>query len=96
MECLNEVFPVILYFLGSILLVVLIILVLKLMKTLKKMDTVIDDINAKSNKLNGVFDIVDNATDIISNVSDKMVGLIVNGISNLFSKKQKREDDEDE
>lgn len=96
MECINEIFPVILYFLGSILLIALIILVIKLIKTVKKVNDVVDDLNMKSRKLNGVFDFVDNATDALSLVSDKVVGTIVNMITGVFSKRKKKENDIDE
>ena len=62
MEALNEVFPVILYGLLIILVVVLIILVVKLIKTISKVDLVVDDVNLKVKKLDGVFNIVDNIT----------------------------------
>ena len=60
MEALNEIFPVILYGLLIILVVVLIILVVKLIKTISKVDLVVDDVNLKVKKLDGVFNIVDN------------------------------------
>ncbi|MEI3499017.1 MAG: hypothetical protein V8Q71_00630 [Bacilli bacterium] len=50
MECLNVVFPVILYTLGAILLIVLIILCLKVIGTLKKVDKVVDDVENKVGK----------------------------------------------
>lgn len=91
MECFNEVFPIILYSLGSILLIALIVLTIKVIKTINKVDKVVEDLNNKSRKLNGVFDIVDNATDALSLMSDKIVGFIVNGIAGLFSRKKKEE-----
>lgn len=97
MTCINEVFSVILYFLGSILLIVLIILAIKAIKTINKVNKVVDDIDNKSKKLNGVFDIVDTTADAISIFSDKIVDFIVNGLKGLFSKKKKiEEEDENE
>lgn len=93
MECVNEVFPVILYFLLSILLVVLIVLCVKVINTLTKVNKVVDDVNFKVNKLNGVFNIIDSTTDALSLASDKIVDFIVNGISNLFSKKNKNKEE---
>ena len=66
MECLNVVFPVILYTLGAILLIVLIILCLKVIGTLKKVDKVVDDVENKVGKLDGVFSIIDKSTDAVS------------------------------
>lgn len=92
---LNEVFPVILYLLGSILLVALIILVIKAIKTLAKVNNVVDDINNKSRKLDGLFDVIDNTTDMISDVSDKFVGFIANGFTALVNKVKSKKGDKD-
>lgn len=96
MECLNEVFPVILYFLSTILLVVLIILCVKAITTLTKVNKVVDDVNYKVNKLNGVFNIIDSTTDALALASDKVVSFVANGIGNLFSKKNKIKEEESE
>ena len=93
MECLNEVFPVILYFLLSILLVVLIILCVKAIGTLTKVNRVVDDVNVKVNKLNGVFNIIDTTTDALSLASDKIVNFVANGVNNLFTRKKKNKEE---
>lgn len=93
MECINEVFPVILYFLLSILLVVLIILCIKAISTLTKVNKVVDDVNFKVNKLNGVFNIIDSTTDALSLASDKIVNFVANGVNNLFSRKNKNKEE---
>ena len=49
------ILPIILYILGSILLVVLIILGIKLIITMNKIEKVVDDVNIKVNKLNNLF-----------------------------------------
>jgi len=96
MECVETIFPIILYILGSILLVALIVLVIKVIITLKKADKVIEDLEQKSSKLNGLFDMVDNTTDAISQISDKMINFAVNGISRLFSRKSGKGDNNEE
>ena len=97
MECLNEVFPVILYTLGAILLVVLIILSIKAITTLSKVNNVVDDLSAKSHKLDNLFDVIDNTTDMISDIGDKVVGLVVNGFTSLVHKiKRKKGEEENE
>lgn len=93
---MNDIFPIILYGLGSILLIVLIVLVIKMIKTLKKIDTAIDDYNEKSKKLNGVFDLIDTATDTISSIGDRLVTGVINGVTNIFTRKKKKEESEDE
>lgn len=92
MACINEVFPVILYLLGSILLIVLIILGIRLIKTLNRVDTLIDDVNYKSSKLNGLFDIVDYTADALASVSDMAVGFVTSSVKRVLNRKKKEED----
>lgn len=94
---MNELLPIILYILLSILVVVLIIFVIRLIKTLSKVDKVVDDVNVKVTKLNGVFNIIDSTTDTLALLSDKLTNFAVSKIGNLFTKKnKKKEEDEDE
>ncbi len=94
MEFLRELLPVILYFLLCILVIVLVILVIRVIKSLKNIDEMVDDVKSKSKKLDGVFDIVDKATDSFTLVSDRFVNFISNRISNIFKRKGKDEEDE--
>ena len=90
-----EFLQIMLYILGSILLVVLIVLGIRLTVTMNKVDNLVDNINRKVNQLNGVFSIIDTTTNSINLVSDR----IVDGVSSLFSRifsKKKKEDDIDE
>lgn len=96
MNNVNAIFPVILYILLSILLVALIVLTIRIMTTLKRVDAAIDDYNEKSKKLNGLFEIIDSTTDTISSLSDRLVSIIINGVSGLFKKRKKKEEKEDE
>lgn len=93
MPTLTEVLPVIIYILLIILIVVLIVFMAKAFATLKKLDTTIDDVNAKMSKLNGVFTIVDRSADAINTVTDKMVDFVSNGIGKLLKKRTKKEED---
>lgn len=96
MECVNTVFPIILYILGSVLLVCLIIFVIKCMHTLKKVNTVIDDAQAKANKLDGVFSLIDNTTDLISGVSDKVIDFVAGAVTGLFARRKKKGEENEE
>lgn len=93
-DCLIEVLPIILYLLIFVLIVFLIVLVYRAIKTLAKVEEVVEDVNNKSKKLNGLFDIVDTTADGLSKFSD----IIVNGVSTLlvglFTKKKKEDKDE--
>lgn len=97
MEWLNDVFPIILYTLGSILLVVMIVLVIHLIRTIKNLNVTLNDIQEKSKKLDNLFTVIDNATDALANISDKFIYLIVNAITGVISKfKNKGGEEENE
>lgn len=96
MECVNTIFPIILYILGAVLLFTLILLVVKCIHTLKKVNIVLDDVSNKVGKLNGVFDLIDNTTDLISNISDKVIDFVTGAITGLFTRKRKKKVEEEE
>ena len=83
-----EVLPVILYILGSILLVVLIILGIKLIVTMNKIENIVDDINGKVKSLNGIFSVIDMTTDKLALLSDKTISFISDMIKKIFNKRK--------
>lgn len=92
---LEAFFSTMLYMLGSILLTVLIILGIKLIITMNKIETVVDDINVKVDKLNGLFNIIDYTTDKLALVSDKMVDGVSYILKKVFFKKNKKKEEKD-
>ena len=92
---LEAFFSTMLYMLGSILLIVLIILGIKLIITMNKIETVVDDINVKVDKLNGLFNIIDYTTDKLALVSDKMVDGVSYILKKVFFKKNKKKEGKD-
>lgn len=92
---LEAFFSTMLYMLGSILLIVLIILGIKLIITMTKIETVVDDINVKVDKLNGLFNIIDYTTDKLALVSDKMVDGVSYILKKVFFKKNKKKEEKD-
>lgn len=91
---INSFMLLILYILGSVLLVVLIILGIKLINTVTKIDNIVKEVEEKIGKVNKMLSIVDVITDSMALFSDK----IVDGISNVLKKlflKEKRKEDED-
>ena len=92
---LEAFFSTMLYMLGSILLIVLIILGIKLIITMNKIETVVDDINVKVDKLNGLFNISDYTTDKLALVSDKMVDGVSYILKKVFFKKNKKKEEKD-
>jgi len=91
---LNELLYVVLFLLLIILVIILIVFGIKLIKTLKKVDNVIDDVNIKMNKVNGVFEIIDKTADYASTISDKIIGSISKFVNMLLKKKKGNDEDE--
>lgn len=96
MDILNEVFPIILYFLGAVLLVVIIILITKLISTVDKVNILLDDIEGKSQSLNGLFDAIGKVGDTLSVANNKVTGFVAGIASKLFKQKRKRKKDIEE
>ena len=93
----EQLLLIILYLLGSILLVVLIMLGIKLINTMNKIQNVVDDINKKVDSFDGLFSIIDNTTDKLALLSDKMVDGVTFLLKKIFKpRKRKEEDDLDE
>lgn len=90
MEFLSELFPIILYFLGAVLLVVVIILITKLITTVDKVNILLDDIEDKSQSLNGLFDAIGKIGDTLSAANNRVTGFIAGIASKLFKEKRKR------
>lgn len=93
---LGDVLPILLYTLGSILLVVLIILGIKLIQTVDRANAILDDIEEKSKSLNGLFSMVDNFSNAIAIVGDRVVDGIAGMVSSFFHKRKKRKMKEEE
>ena len=91
---LNDLLTLVLFVSLIVLVIIFIVLGIKLIKTLKKVDEVIDDVNVKMNKVDGVFNIIDKAADYTSTISDKVIGGISKFINLLIFKKKGNDDDE--
>ena len=88
-----ELLQIMLYLLGSILLIVLIILGIKLIITMNKVEKVVDDINKKVNTLNGFFGLIDATTDKLAMISDKVINNISMFIRRIFTRKKGKEEE---
>lgn len=101
MEGLYEILPILIYMLVAALLVVLIILGLNLVKTVQKTNILLDDIEKKSQSLNGVFESVDNISNSLTKAGDRILDGLTNYVTGLFSRRKKKvkkietEEDED-
>ena len=83
------------YILLIVLVIALIILVINAIKTLDKVDKLVDGVSQKSQKLNGLFSIIDNTTDAVVGFSDKIIVVLSNAIGKLFNRKKECENDEE-
>ena len=79
-----------------VLVIVLIVLGIKLIRTLARIDKVIDDVEVKMNKVDGVFNLIDKTTDIAASISDKVIGSLSKGLKMLFKKKKGSDTDGEE
>ena len=93
---LSELLPAILYILLIVLVIILIILGIKLIKTINKIDTIIDDVNVKMDKVNGVFDLIDRTTDYAASISDKVIDGITNFLYLIFKRKKGKSEENGE
>ena len=84
---INEVLPVILYILGSVLLVALIILTIQLIITTHKIDKIVDNITVKVKTLDDLFDVIGNVTGKFSAVTDRIIDSIALLIEKIFKRK---------
>ena len=89
----NAFMLMILYLSLIILVFMLIIVAYRTIKIMKKFDQIIDDLSIKSSKLNGVFNIIDNATDAVVQMNDTIVSFITSGIERLFNRKKEKKDE---
>ena len=94
MEIASELLPIILYTLLSILIIFIIVFVYKLIKTLDKTNEILDDVNGKVKKLDGLFEVIDRSADTINMITNRAVEVVIGAVGKLFKKKRKDEEDE--
>jgi len=90
---LNDLLVCMLYFVLIIFIIALIVLVIKLIKTLTKVDNVLNDVNIKMKKVDGVFDIIDRTADFANSISDKVIDGVSGVIGKLLKKKRGKKDE---
>lgn len=95
MDSLNMIFPIILYILGSVLLVCVIVLIVKLIYTVDKTNEILDNVDRKVKTLDGLFNAIDMTTSTLSSIGDRLIDGIFNFFGK-FSKKKKRKKEEDD
>ena len=96
MEYLNEMLPIIIYFLLIVLLVVSIIAGLKLIFTITKIDELIDDVTEKLSSFDRLFNVINFTTDRFGVISETVISFITSKLKKLMKPKRKtKREDED-
>ena len=90
MDSLMEFFPIIIYTLSIIIMVLLMVLIVKLIHTVDKANVILDDVEKKTKSLNGLFSVIDGVTDTLSVFTDTAVSTIVHIFSKILPKKRKK------
>ena len=90
---INSFFMILIYILGSILLVVLIVLGIKLINTVTKVDKLLDETHSKIKSLDRMFSVVDVITYSMAIISDKIVDAICYWLKKIFIKEKGKEED---
>lgn len=94
---LSALLPIIIYFLLIALIVIVIIFMVKLIITMDKINKVVDNVEQKVNSLNGIFNIIDIASNKVGALYGRVVDFATSAIEKLFLKnKDERKDEEDE
>ena len=88
----NDVLPVVVYILSSILLVTLIILTIKVIITMNKIEKIVDNITVKIKTLDGVFSVIEIATNKFTSITDKVIDVITSLIQKVFNSTGKEKD----
>lgn len=92
-----EFLEIMLYVLGSILLIVLIILGVKLIISVDRVNLILDNVEKKIKTVDNVFNVIDKVADSCALLSDKIVDILSGFISKMFIKrKNKKEEIEEE
>lgn len=96
MEYLNEMLPIIIYFLLIVLLVVSIIVGIKLIFTITKVDELIDDVTEKLSSFDRLFNVINFTTDRFGVISETVISFITSKLKKLMKPKRKtKKEDED-
>lgn len=89
MEFLADLLPIILYFLGAVLLIVIIILLTKLIGTVDRLNILLDDVERKSQSLNGLFAAIERVGNTINKANSGITGFVT-GITKKIVKAGKK------
>lgn len=87
---ISELFSIVFYILLIVLVISLIILVINANKTLYKVDRLVDDLTEKSNQLDGVFSLIDGASDVVNNFGSSITSIFTSTAKKIFKRKKEK------
>ena len=90
LEFLQVFLPIIIYILLIVVLIIAVIIGLKISTLLDKFNHVTDSLSDKVDSLNGIFHVIDFATDRLNDITTKAVEYIAASVTKLVSKKNKK------
>lgn len=85
-----EILPVVLYILGSILLVALIVLTIKLIITMNKIEKIVDNITDKVKVFDELFNLIGLITGKFTAITDKVIDSVALLIEKVFKRKEEK------
>lgn|SRR5574344_1584093 len=89
-EFLQVYLPIVIYILLIVILIVGIILVYKAIKTMDKVDKIVGSVSDKVESLNGLFNLIDFATDKVTGMTDRIVDFLSNIVTKIIHKKKNK------
>ncbi len=96
MEYLNEMLPIIIYFLLIVLLIVSIIVGIKLMFTITKVDELIDDVTEKLSSFDRLFNVINFTSDRFGVITETILSFVTSKLKKIMKPKRKtKKEDED-
>lgn len=92
LEFLQVFLPIVIYILLIVFLIIGIIIGIKLIGLMDNVERIVSSVGDKLESLNGIFNVIDFATDKLTLVTDKVVDALTGFISKLIHKKSKKEE----
>lgn len=93
-EYLQVLLPIIIYILLIVILSVGIVLAIKAVQTMNKVDKIVTSVSEKIESLNGLFHIIDFATDKFTGLTDRVVDMISGLFTKVLHKNKNRKEEE--
>ncbi len=88
-DFLQVFLPIVINILLIVVLIIVILIGYKVLIFMNDINDILDNVNKKLNSLNGIFNVIDLATDKVNDAVTVLVEKISNGITKVFKRKSK-------